>query len=278
MILDCHVHTQSPQADKSRLIEGMDAANIDQCILLSYSPKSFCTNGGMKGVNAGYALKAEESLSLVMEFASYNHRIIPFFWIDPVEEDACEQVEMAVKAGIRGFKVIHNRCFPGDERAMKVYRKIAETGKPILFHSGILYGNGPCSQYNRPIGFEYLLDIPNLRFALAHVSWPWHDECIALYGYWQNRKEGRSTTTEMFIDTTPGTPKIYRQEVFQKLYTVGYRVEDNLLFGTDCNHNYDPDYAKSILEMDREVLDRIGVTAAQREKYYGKNLLRFLGD
>jgi predicted TIM-barrel fold metal-dependent hydrolase len=159
---------------------------------------------------------------------------------------------------------------------MQVWERIAKTNKPILFHSGILYGNGPWSQFNRPVGFEPLMEIPKLRYAMAHVSWPWCDECLAVYGFWQSRKNRGTTSAEMFIDTTPGTPRIYRREVFSKIYSIGYDIENNLIFGTDCNSNYSSEYAKQILAMDKDALDNAGVSAEQREKYYSKNMLRFL--
>jgi len=188
-----------------------------------------------------------------------------------------EQVDRAVEAGIAGFKTICNRHFPGDERALRVYERIAAAGKPMLFHSGILYSGSPSSQYNRPAYFEPLFFIPKLRFAMAHVSWPWHDECLAVYGHWCDCRQKGLTSAEMFIDTTPGTPKIYREEVLRKIYTIGYDIEDNVMFGTDCNSDYRPDYVRQVLAMDKEALDNIGATAEQREKYYHKNLLRFLG-
>jgi predicted TIM-barrel fold metal-dependent hydrolase len=126
------------------------------------------------------------------------------------------------------------------------------------------------------VEFEPLLEIPNLRFALAHVSWPWCDENLAVYGFWNSRKEHGTTSAEMFIDTTPGTPHIYRREVFSKIYTIGYDIENNLIFGTDCTSKYISDYTKQILAMDKDALDNAGVSAGQREKYYGKNMLRFL--
>jgi predicted TIM-barrel fold metal-dependent hydrolase len=223
----------------------------------------------------GEIVPPASALAQVMEWAAFSKRIIPFFWIDPLDGDAFDQVDKAVAAGIAGFKVISNRFFPGDPRPMQVWEHIAKAGKPILFHSGILYGSGPCSQYNRPVGFEPLFEIPKLRFALAHVSWPWCDECLAVYGYWQSRKGRGSTSTEMFIDTTPGTPGIYRREVFSKIYGIGYDIENNLIFGTDCSNEYSSAYTKEILAMDKDALDNAEVSPEQREKYYSKNILRF---
>jgi len=276
MIIDCHVHTSPLPQSKEKLLGQMDASGIEKIVLLSYHPASFCKEECVDGDIFGKPMSPAVALAQVMEWAAFSDRIIPFFWIDPLEEDAFDQVDMAVAAEVAGFKVICNRHFPGDDKPMQVWERIARSGKPILFHSGILYGNGPWSQYNRPVGFEPLLDIPKLRFALAHVSWPWCDENLAVYGFSQSRKKKNTTSAEMFIDTTPGTPRIYRREVFNKIYNIGYDIENNVIFGTDCNSNYSPEKVKRILDIDMDALDHAGVSPAQREKYYGKNFLRFL--
>ena len=276
MIIDCHVHTNPAPQSKEELLKQLDIAGIDRMVLLSYHPASFYRKSDIEGDIFGRPMTPADALAQVMEWAAFSKRVIPFFWIDPLEEDAFDQVDKAVAAGIAGFKVISNRRFPGDEKPMQVWERIALANKPILFHSGILYGNGPWSQFNRPVGFEPLLEIPKLRFALAHVSWPWCDENLAVYGYWLSRKSHGTTSAEMFIDTTPGTPRIYRREVFSKIYGIGYDIENNLIFGTDCLNKYDSSYAKGILAMDKDALDNAGVSAEQREKYYSKNFLRFL--
>jgi len=276
MIIDGHVHMNPALQSKEELIKQLDIAGIDRIVLLSLHPASFYRKDSIDTDIFGKPTTPAASLAQVMEWAAFSDRVIPFFWIDPLEEDAAEQVDKAVAAGIAGFKAICNRHFPGDERPMQIWERIAKAGKPILFHSGIFWGCGPSSQYNRPAGFEPLFEIPRLRFALAHVSWPWCDENLAVYGYWLNRSKRGSTTAEMFIDTTPGTPHIYRREVFKKIFTIGYDIENNLIFGTDCNSKYSSGSAKGILAMDKDALDYAGAGPEQKEKYYGKNFLRFL--
>jgi predicted TIM-barrel fold metal-dependent hydrolase len=276
MIIDCHVHTNPAPQSKEEMIKQLDNAGIDKVVLFSLHPASFYREGAVDSDIFGKPASPTASLAQVMDYAAFSGRIIPFFWIDPLEEDAAEQVDRAIAAGIAGFKVICNRFFPGGERPMQIWERIAKAGKPVLFHSGIMWGSGPSSQYNRPAGFEPLFEIPALRFALAHVSWPWCDENLAVYGYWLNRKGRGTTTAEMFIDTTPGTPPIYRREVFKKIYTIGYDIENNVIFGTDCSSNYNSGYTKKILAMDEDALDNAGADPEQKEKYYGKNFLRFL--
>jgi predicted TIM-barrel fold metal-dependent hydrolase len=276
MIFDCHVHTNPAPQSKEELLKQLDTAGINQMILMSHHPASFYKESGKQGVIFGKPVTPAAALAQVMEWAAFSNRIIPSFWIDPLEEDAFDQVDKAVAAGIASFKVICNRFFPGDDRPMQVYEHIAKANKPILFHSGILYGSGPWSQYNRPVGFEPLFDVPNLRFAMAHVSWPWYDECLAVYGFWQSRKEHGTTSTELFIDTTPGSPHIYRRDIFYKVYNIGYDIENNIIFGTDCTNQYSSDYAKEIISMDNDALDHAGASPEQREKYFCRNVLRFL--
>jgi predicted TIM-barrel fold metal-dependent hydrolase len=276
MIFDCHVHTNPAPQSREELLKQLDIAGFDKLVLLSHHPASFYRENTKESEIFGKPVSPAAALAGVMEWAAFSKRIIPFFWIDPMDEDAFDQVNKAVAAGIAGFKVICNSFFPGDQRPKLVWEHIAKANKPILFHSGIFYGNGPWSQYSRPVGFEPLFEVPNLRFALAHVSWPWCDECLAVYGYWLNRKKRGATSAEMFIDTTPGTPRIYRREVFYKIYNIGYDIEDNVIFGTDNTSKYNSDYAKKILAMDYDALDHAGASTGQREKYFSKNSLRFI--
>jgi predicted TIM-barrel fold metal-dependent hydrolase len=121
--------------------------------------------------------------------------------------------------------------------------------------------------------------IPGLRFSLAHISWPWCDECIAVYGHFQsNKHSGRIKDSEMFIDFTPGTPPVYRKEAIDKVLTSGAECRDNILFGVDCvANNYSSDYAASIIARDNDIFASLCLGDDFKEKYYEKNLMRFLG-
>ena len=89
--------------------------------------------------------------------------------IDPGADNAVELVDMAVEKGIYGFKVIRGAEKPVDPNALKAYRRMAEHGKPITFHTGILWDGRDSSDYFRPANWEGLLDAPHLRFAPAHA-------------------------------------------------------------------------------------------------------------
>jgi len=267
MILDCHVHMDPADHSREAYYNGMKQAGIDGGLIFSPHPASFSEGEP--------TAPWQERLQAVLDFAGEN--VYPLYWIDPTEDTAAQQVDAAVKAGIAGFKCICSHFFPCDSRAMRVWNKIAETGKPVMFHSGILYGGGDSSQYNRPVGFEGLIFIPNFKFAIAHVSWPWCDECLAVYGKWNYYHGEGLISSQMFIDTTRGTPDIYREEALRKLYTIGYDIEDNIIFGTDMKEHYNAQAAAAHVKKDIAIFDKLGIPQETREKYFHKNLLRFLG-
>ncbi len=272
MILDGHIHMGKQQVDPALLKKLMRQAGVDGGVILSFPPASFKFGGGKEPSN-------KERLNAVMAMKGKESHLYPFYWIDPLEKDAIKQVEVAAKAGVNGFKIICNRYYPGDARSIKVFKAIAQQRKPILFHSGILWDGAPSSKFNRPGEFECLLEIDNLKFALAHISWPWTDECIAVYGKFLNAYHLRpNLSVEMFIDVTPGTPPIYRKDALKRLFTVGYKVMDNVFFGTDCSTDkYKSEWAREWIRRDSGVYSKLGIGPKDREKIFSGNLLRFLG-
>ncbi len=271
MILDTHIHIREGEVKRDEMLKNMKKAGIDGGCLFSIHPASFRKDGE--------GMCAEARLENLFKWVGNEPTLFPFFFIDPLEEDALEQVKMAVDAGVAGFKIICNRHYPCDERPMEVIKAIAETGKPILFHSGILYSNSASSIYNRPVYFEPLLFVKNLRFAMAHVSWPWCDECIAVHGHFRSlRRRGQNNGSEMFLDFTPGTPPVYRKEVITKVMTSLGDVSDNILFGVDATANdYNSEYAAAIIARDNDIFASLCVGEDVKEKYYHRNLMRFLG-
>jgi len=86
-----------------------------------------------------------------------------------------------------------------------------------------------------------------------------------------------AAVSEIFIDTTPGTPQCYRQEVWAKIINTGYRIEDNIFFGTDhLAGNYDVKRAQSWIEFDTEILRDLPVSETFMHKYSAENFMRFL--
>jgi len=269
-VLDGHIHLTGGHGNPSEFGARQAASGIEGGLVISLPPACF-------GVQRS-AGEAAERLEHLLEWCEGGHALFPFFWIDPLEPDAVSQVETAVSSGAAGFKVICSRHRPGDPAALEVYRAAAAAGKPVLFHSGILWDGQPSSPFNRPAEFEALLEVPGLRFALAHISWPWCDELLAVYGKMLNACTEHGAAVEMYIDTTPGTPPIYRREALTKLFTIGYDVRDRVIFGTDgLAEDYNSTWARTWLRRDLKILEELEVGQDTVNGVFGGNLRRFVG-
>ena len=273
MILDGHIHINEGPVSQKELLLKLNMSEIDGGVLLSIPPASF-------RIKASNKISNQQRLENLVSCSEGTDKLFPFYWLDPLESDAILQISDAIKSGVTGFKIICNTFYPFEDVPMKIFNVIAELGKPILFHSGILWDGRPSSMYNRPANFECLLEIPNLRFALAHISWPWCDELIAVYGKFIHAKSfNPDITTQMFIDMTPGTPEVYRAEVIEKLLKTDYaELEDRLIFGTDNTANsYNVDWAKRWLKIDKKIFSKLGWNTRKLNKINSRNLLNFLG-
>lgn len=277
MILDGHIHILEGAQDRERFYQRLTDTGIDGAVVISLPPEVFA--------DVVRPRPAEVRLEDLFLWTGGRESLFPFFWVDPLEEDAVEQVRQADARGVYGFKVTCNRFYPEHPDAMAVFRAIAETGKPILFHSGILWDGRASSKYNHPENFEALLEVPHLKFSLAHVSWPWCDEAIAVFGKFLNANTYRpELSVEMFIDISPGTPPIYREEVLRKMLTVGYDIQHHIIFGSDSVVNdYNCNWVRSWIERDDAIYDSIVAQSPEmdiqsfKRNIYGENLRRFLG-
>lgn len=274
MRFDCHMHTRPftqygdmQRFDRQAFLEDLHTAGFDGAAVYSLSPNMF----------ADYTV--EQRMDAALTVCEGQKTLFPFFWIDPMDEQAEKQVELAVQKGFSAFKMSGILYNPACERSLAIIEQIAATGKPIMFHSGICWDAENSAANHRPMNFEAMLKIPNLRFCLAHVSWPWYDECIAVYGKIRNAFVSKRRSCEMFIDVTPGTPKIYREEVFRKLLGC-YDMRKNLMFGTDCNTaKYDVLKSKTWQDTDNALYEKYVQHDVEdfKDHVYGLNLLRFLG-
>ena len=267
-IFDMHIHLWSEEGNPDHLINRFNEAGIYGGAVFSEAPAEMKMGGSGNG---------QERLKRVLSFTGKDpEKLIPVLWIHPYEEGALALVKTAVGQGIRGFKIICNNFYVYDTKSMELLSLIAETGLPVCFHSGILWDPGVSGKFNRPINWECLIEIPKLRFSLAHCSWPWYDECIALYGKFLFLSKQKEFSSEMFLDLTPGTPPSYRRDLLTKLITSGYDVDHNMMFGGDCSAaDYRVEWAKKWLKIDNEIYDELGLGEEARGRIFGGNMLRF---
>jgi predicted TIM-barrel fold metal-dependent hydrolase len=268
-IFDLHLHAFGEKENPNELLNRLNQTGIyGACV---FSNRSDRYN---KKTGTSFNERLKETLTYAK---AYPDRFFPVMWIHPYEENIISNIHKAVESGVVAFKIICGDFYIYEDRCLEVLQEIANLNKPVIFHTGILWEGEPNSEFSRPVHFEAMLKVKNLRFSMGHCSWPWIDECLAVYGKFQSAKTF-GCTSEMFLDLTPGTPEIYRKELFYKIFNIGYDVKDNVMFGTDCvADDYNVDYAKSIISTDTKILTELGVDKETQQKLFSTNIMRFLG-
>jgi predicted TIM-barrel fold metal-dependent hydrolase len=117
--------------------------------------------------------------------------LIPFVSIDPHKGKlGVREARELVERGARGFKFHPNTqaFWPNHHAFYPLYEVIAQAGLIALFHSGTTGigagmpgGGGVRLKYSNPMAVDDVAaDFPELDIILAHPSFPWQDEALAI--------------------------------------------------------------------------------------------------
>jgi predicted TIM-barrel fold metal-dependent hydrolase len=169
----------------------------------------------------------------VAQLAAENSDVlIPFASIDPHKGKmgAREARRLVAEFGVQGFKFhpTMQGFFPNDRLAYPLYEAIAETGKPALFHTGqtgvgagMKGGNGFRLKYSNPMYIDDVaVDFPEIPIILAHPSFPWQEEALAVATHKPN----------VYIDLSGWSPKYFPKILIQYSNTL---LKTKVLFGSD---------------------------------------------
>ena len=164
--------------------------------------------------------------------AEHSDVLIPFASIDPAKGKmgAREARRLISDFGVRGFK-FHPSLqgfYPNDRSAYVLYEAIAEAKLPALFHTGqtgvgarIRGGMGVRLKYSNPMFLDDVAcDFPDMPIILAHPSFPWQDEALAVATHKPN----------VYIDLSGWSPKYFPTNLVQYSNTL---LKDRVLFGSD---------------------------------------------
>ncbi|HLI60137.1 MAG TPA: amidohydrolase family protein [Solirubrobacteraceae bacterium] len=157
--------------------------------------------------------------------------LIPFGSVDPHRGKlAVRQARELIEQGVRGFKFHPNtqRFWPNDPEFFPLYRVIAEAGLIALFHSGTTGigagmpgGGGVRLKYSNPMAVDDVAaEFPELDIILAHPSFPWQEEALAVAVHKPN----------VYIDLSGWSPKYFPEILVQYINT---RLRGKMLFGSD---------------------------------------------
>jgi predicted TIM-barrel fold metal-dependent hydrolase len=157
--------------------------------------------------------------------------LIPFASVDPHRGKlAVREARELVEAGARGFKFHPNtQAFhPNDHSYYPLYEVIAGASLIALFHSGTTGigagmpgGGGVRLKYSNPIYVDDVAaDFPGLDIILAHPSFPWQDEALAIAVHKPN----------VYIDLSGWSPKYFPENLIRYTNT---QLRTKMLFGSD---------------------------------------------
>lgn len=291
-IFDGHLHIGGyKKPEPSTLIKKMEECGVYGGCVFSIDP-------------IDKAFSYEERIDNLFSWVKgYEDRLFPVAWLHPYEENIFEKVRECVDRGVCAFKFIANDYYVKDEIPTKVFKLIEDLGKPIIFHSGILYDFDANCEFNKPANWECFMHYKNLKFVMAHCGHPWFDECIMLYGKfrwignqakcaahgehtvyknfpWVKEhidENGKCGVPELYIDIAPGPNKVYKKEVLTKLCSC-YPNGERIIFGSDTYvEDYPVDTVKEWLAFEKEILDSQNASEEFRENLYHKSLMSFLG-
>ncbi len=169
----------------------------------------------------------------IAELANENSDVLlPFASIDPGRGAA--GVKMAKKLiedhKVRGFKFHPSEqgFYPNDRSAYPLYEVIAEAGIPALFHSGQTGvgagqrgGGGIRLKYSNPLFLDDVaVDFPDMPIIIAHPSFPWQDEALAVAGH----------KPQVHIDLSGWSPKYFPDKLVAQVNSL---LKHKVLFGSD---------------------------------------------
>jgi uncharacterized protein len=168
----------------------------------------------------------------VLEAARANPDVlIPFGSVDPHKGKlGVREAGELIEQGVRGFKFHPNTqaFWPNDRDFYPLYEVIAEAGLIALFHSGTTGigagmpgGGGVRLKYSNPMCVDDVAaDLPDLKIILAHPSFPWQDEALAIAVHKPN----------VYIDLSGWSPKYFPEILIRYTNTL---LKHKMLFGSD---------------------------------------------
>jgi len=253
-IVDCHVHVRG-RIDAGAVLEAMDRNGIERTILISESERTSLdeTRAKLEATRAAVA-EAPDRLSGLAR-------------VNPVIPGVIELSEEALtEMGFIGIKIIPDHWFAHEERLQPFWEKMNELKASILFHTGILYGFEDNSRFCKPLYLEALIHYPQVRFAMAHISWPWCEECLAVMGRMKAGVGYGKEGWQSYIDITPGPPSHIRKEALKN--ALSFCGAERLMFGTDASvsEGGSLSYQDEILKDYLRIFDELELDDAQRER------------
>ena len=200
--------------------------------------------------------------------ARYPKQFIGFGSVDPWKGQAAvlEVGRCATELKLRGLKFHPQQqaFYPNDQRFYPLWEAAQALGLVVLFHTGTTGvgigqpgGGGIKLKYARPIPYidDVAADFPELTIIMAHPSFPWQDEQLAMLIHKPN----------VYMDLSGWSPKYFSPLLVQYAKTI---AQDKVMFGSD--------YPVISPERWMDDFDKLGFDETIRQKILIDNAKRVL--
>ena len=194
MIVDCYTHTWETPEQLGRCvpIDGQHAgpASTTDDPIATNPARHFAAAKPVDttivlGFKSHY-LEAEIPNSQVAAYVNQHpDRLIGFAGIDPSDpkEAIADMHRARDELSMRGVAVAPaaQDFHPTNSQAMLVYAEAAESGLPILFHTGVHLSPATKLEYAPPVLVDEIArELPDLKIIIAHLGYPWVNEAVVL--------------------------------------------------------------------------------------------------
>ncbi len=241
-ILDAHTHLAGAGSGESAetILECLDGCGVDKAFV--FAPLIDVRSDQLADEHLEHVRTHDDYCADLCSAAP--DRLLGFCVLNPAPGLAGGSTERAVdlmidevqrcyhELELRGVKMVPTGWYPDDPHVIRLYEAIAELGMYVVFHAGIFL-DGREGKYCRPAFFEGLHQVPQFKAQLAHVGWPWVDECLAVLametmihgddpGNWQFRTglsfgppdDWQQSTWQKAIDSLPHGMLCYGSDAF----------------------------------------------------------------
>jgi predicted TIM-barrel fold metal-dependent hydrolase len=241
-IFDAHTHLSGPDSGETpeNIVQTLDACNVEKAFVIA----PLITKGSWELDESHLDETRRNNDYCARVCARMPDRLLGFCVLNPAPGVSGGTFGQAVdlmieeakrcrhELGLRGVKLIPSGWYPNDPHAVRLYRAVTDLGMYVLFHAGIFL-DGMEGTYCKPTYFEAVHQVEGFRGQLAHLAWPWVDECIAVLdmesmihgkepGQWQLRadlsfgppEDWQLRSWQLALDTLPKEMLCYGSDIF----------------------------------------------------------------
>jgi predicted TIM-barrel fold metal-dependent hydrolase len=246
-IMDVHTHTSGEGRDGSPegVVQCMEACGVEKAFL--FAP---LLNVSGLHIVAEHLDDIKRHNEYIAHFCSfYPDQLLAFAVLNPSPRIANGDLDKSVtlmieearrcyeELGIRGVKMVPDRWTADDDQLQPLWKELGKLGMYVAFHCGIFLDERS-SQYCRPASYEGVHMVPKFHGHLAHLGWPWVDECIATLAMETFHPEPGKDKWQLKADLSFGCPPDWQVESVRK--ALNNLPLDMLMYASDCFWPCDP--------------------------------------